>query len=287
MARRLIDRNRAREARRQRLLLDRLGARFSGILERDLAAAMADMVEHWEQTHVVELPRGFHDRIAAAYMQMADAAIRAFATRIREQGKASGLIPETKFIDFGQLMTRLALAFISQEAIRRRIQQVTETTRRHIVNAVEQGYRQGIGVREIGKNIRDAIPVIARYRANTIARTETHAAANFGSNEAAKATGLPLRREWLAAHDERTRTVDPVIGDADLYGHREADGQIRGIDEPFLIKRLMGGEEALRYPGDPNGSPGNVINCRCTLGYIVDDGIDDWVDPYENPAGLT
>ena len=287
MARRLIDRDRTREARRQRLLLDRLATQFRPMVERDLSAAMADTVDRWEQTLVVELPRTFEDRIAAVYSQMAETAIRAFAARIREQGKAAGLMLETKFLDFGQLMTRLAIQFIAQEAIRRRIQRVTETTRRQIVTQVEQGYREGLGTREIGQNIRSTIPAIARWRADTIARTETHAAANFGSTEAARATGLPLRREWLAAHDDRTRTVDPVLGDADQFGHREADGQIVGMDQPFQIRRLAGGTEALRYPGDPNGSPGNVVNCRCSVAFIVDDGIDDEPDPYENPASLT
>lgn len=287
MARRLIDRNRAREARRQRLLLDRLANQFRGALERDIASAMAHGVEHWEQTLVVDLPRDFGDRVAAVYAQMAQSAVTAFGGRIYDQGKTSGLILESKFLDFAQLMTKIALEFIAQEAIRRRIQRVTETTRRQIVTQVDQGYAQGLSTREIGQNIRSTIPAIARFRANTIARTETHAAANYGSTEAAKATGLPLRREWLAAHDDRTRTVDPILGDADEFGHKEADGQIVGMDEPFVIRRLLGGEERLRYPGDPNGSPGNTINCRCTTAFLVDDGIDDWVDPYENPAALT
>lgn len=261
MARRLIDRNRQREARRQRLLLDRLAGQFRPILEREIAAAMADTVERWEQAQIIDLPRAFPDRLAVIYRQMAEASVRAFGGRILEQGKAAGLVLEHKLIDFGVLMTNIALSFISQEAMRRRIQRVTETTRRQIVTQVENGYREGLPTREIGQNIRSVIPAIARWRADTIARTETHAAANFGSTEAARATNLPLRREWLAAHDDRTRTVDPVIGDADLFGHREADGQIVGMDEPFLIRRLGGGTEALRYPGDPNGSPGNVVNC--------------------------
>jgi hypothetical protein len=36
------------------------------------------------------------------------------------------------------------------------------------------------------------------------------------------------------------------------------------IDEPFIVS----GEE-LMYPGDPSGSAGNVINCRCAIGYVV------------------
>lgn len=275
MARALLDRNRAREARRQGRLLDKLGRQFRPIVERELTSAMLTMVDHWEQTFHVDVPRGFHDRLRVLYLQMANASIRVFAARILEQGKAAGLILEHKFINFGELMTRLAVQFISMEAVRRRIQGVLETTRRQIYTAVQKGYENGKTVREVASDIRTVVPAIARVRAHTIARTETHAAANFGSNEAAKATGLPLRREWLAAHDMRTRTVDPLIGDPDEYGHLQADGQIVGPDQPFLVPKRGGGVEPLMYPGDPKGSPGNTVNCRCTLGYIVDDGLDE------------
>lgn len=270
MARRLLDRNRQREARRQVLLLDRLAAQFRGRLEREIGSAMRDMVEHWEATHHVDMPQGFVERVGATYLQMADAAIATFSRRILQQSKHSGLRLERKE-DFAQTMRRRALQYIGQEAVRRRIQQVTETTRRQIISAVDSGYRDGSTLPEVASSIRAMIPAIARFRADMIARTETHGAANFGSNEAAKLTGLPLRREWLAAHDERTRDT-----------HAEADGQVVGQDEAFRV-----GDASLMFPGDPSGPPEEVINCRCTLGYIVDDGIDEWVDPYENPAGLT
>jgi uncharacterized protein with gpF-like domain len=270
MARRLLDRNRQREARRQVILLDKLAGQFRGRLERELKSAMRDMVDRWEATHHVEMPRGFVDRVGAVYVQMASAAIEAFGGRILQQGKHAGLVLERKE-DFSQTMRRRALQYIQQESVRRRIQQVTETTRRQIVGAVDRGYREGSTLPEVAASIRGVIPSIARFRADTIARTETHGAANFGSNEAAKLTGLPLRREWLAAEDERTRDT-----------HKEADGQIVGQDEAFSV-----GDSLLMYPGDPAGDPEEVVNCRCTLGYIVDDGIDDWVDPYETPAALS
>ena len=258
MARRLIDRNRTREARRQVLLLDRLAAQFRGRLDRELKAAMRDMVDRWQLTHHVDMPRGFDNRIGALYQQMAGAAVEAFGGRILQQGKHSGLVLERKE-DFAQIMRRRALQYIDQESVRRRIQQVTETTRRQIINAVNAGYREGSTLPEVAASVRSVIPAIARYRADAIARTETHGAANYGSNEAAKLTGLPLRREWLAAQDERTRE-----------SHAAADGQIVGVDEAFDV-----GGSALMYPGDPSGPAEEVINCRCTLGYIVDDGIDD------------
>ena len=215
---------------------------------------MREMVEHWEQTGNVTLPRDFRDRIEATYRQMAIASITTFGSRIMEQAKARGLKLETKE-SFAQIMTRRALRFIEQEAIRRRITEVTETTRDQIIRAVDKGYRDGLGQRGTASYILDLVPQISSYRAEVIARTETHGAANYGSQEAAKQTGLPLSREWLAAADDRTRET-----------HREANGQVVGMDDTFRV-----GDSDLAFPGDPSGPADEVINCRCAVGYIVDE----------------
>jgi hypothetical protein len=70
--------------------------------------------------------------------------------------------------------------------------------------------------------------------------------------EAVRETGLVLNKQWVAATDERTR-ID----------HTSADGQIVGPDEMFEI-----GGESMAFPGDPNASPENVINCRCVLNFV-------------------
>lgn len=265
MARRLIDRNRAREARRQARLFDALTRQFRGKLANELAAAMREMADHWDQTQTVVMPRDFRARIEATYQQMALAAITTFGTRILKQAKGAGVVLERK--DFATTMTNLALRYIRQEAIRKRITDVTETTRRQVIGVIKRGYDEGMGTAEIGRAIRDVIDEVSRWRAETIARTETHGAANFGSDAAAQETGLPLRREWLAAQDERTRDT-----------HRTADGQVVGADQAFQV-----GDASLMYPGDPAGPPEETINCRCSLGYIL----DDLPDPYDNPAGLS
>ena len=216
---------------------------------------MREMVSHWEMTGHVVLPRGFYDRIEATYRQMALASVTMFGSRVYEQGKAYGFKLETKE-SFAQLMTRLALRYIQQEMIRRRITEVTETTREQIVRAVRKGYQDGLGQRDIAKMIEPLLPQLAAYRADTIARTETHGAANYGSQEAAKATGVPMKKEWLSAADDRTRDT-----------HREAGRQPAiGMDEKFQV-----GDSELLYPGDPAGSAEEVINCRCSLGYVVDE----------------
>jgi len=50
----------------------------------------------------------------------------------------------------------------------------------------------------------------------------------------------------------RTETTRP--------SHRAADGQTVPLTEPFRVDN-----ETLQFPGDPRGSAGNVIQCRCTL----------------------
>lgn len=86
------------------------------------------------------------------------------------------------------------------------------------------------------------------YRRELIARTETIRASNAGSNALYRDWGVQMK-EWLATNDERTRP-----------DHAAANGQRVAVDARFDV-----GGEMLAHPGDPNGSPENTINCRCTV----------------------
>lgn len=92
--------------------------------------------------------------------------------------------------------------------------------------------------------------------AQRIARTEVHTAANMGSQEMAEEMstgedGIDLVKEWGATEDARTRPT-----------HAAADGQLRELKEPFHV-----GDVNLDFPGDPNGPPEEIINCRCVALY--------------------
>lgn len=65
--------------------------------------------------------------------------------------------------------------------------------------------------------------------------------------------GTEVQRTWTATMDARTRPE-----------HADADGQTVGLHEPFDV-----GGESLMYPGDPTGSAGNTIYCRCSVSYAV------------------
>ncbi len=101
-------------------------------------------------------------------------------------------------------------------------------------------------------------PEFTEVRARRISRTETVTAANRGALANAKTSGIEMNKEWIAITDNRTR-----------HSHLTADGKTVGIDESFVVDG-----QTMEYPGDrvqDNGldtSAANVINCRCTLGYL-------------------
>lgn len=253
--RRLLDQDPRREQRRQARLIDRLSRQFRGAIENDLTDASENMARVWRETREVPPPAGLEDALTETYQRMATAAALTFGSRVYEQGKSIGYQLERKE-DFADWMARFALQYIASEAIRKRIKSVTATTRAQIIAVIEAGYRDGDTLDEITNALLEMIPSLSRTRAELIARTETHGAANHGATEAAKRTGLPLQKEWISASDERTR--DPT--------HIEADGQIVDLEEPFEV-----GESLMQFPGDPSGAAEEVINCRCAVGHIVKD----------------
>jgi uncharacterized protein with gpF-like domain len=257
MARRLVDQNRQREQRRQSRLLDALSERFEGRLNAIIARAMNDMIDKWRLTGEVVLPPSHHEQVEEAFRQMVTASAITFGERIRDQGKALGHTLERKE-DFAAIMGRMALQYIAGEMVRRRITNIAETTRSQTVAAIAQGFAEGLGQDGVADYVRAKVPQYSLYRSRMIARTETHGAANFGAMQAANQTGLPLQKEWIAAQDERTRVT-----------HQLADGQIVDSNSAFDV-----GGASLMYPGDPSGPAEEVINCRCALGYIVQEDTD-------------
>jgi hypothetical protein len=103
-------------------------------------------------------------------------------------------------------------------------------------------------------------------RAETIGRTEAGAAASAGQDEAARGVqearpGVTLTKVWTTRRDDDVRDFD-----TGAFSHVLADGQEREFDQLFDIPSTFG-SEALRYPRDDRGSPGNVIGCRCVVSY--------------------
>lgn len=152
-----------------------------------------------------------------------------------------------------------------------KITQINATTLQKIRKELADGVEAGESIPQIAARI-DALYLeqIIPNRSTTIARTEVVSSGNWAAIQAANASGLTLNKVWLATGDNRTRPA-----------HEDADGQEVGINDTFEV----GGEE-LDFPGDPNGSAGNIVDCRCTVyftqtqanGQETDIGADDTLE---------
>ena len=115
-----------------------------------------------------------------------------------------------------------------------------------------QGILQGESMDKIAKRIMN-VQEMNKTQAIRSARTIVTGAENKGrqdSYERATADGIILAKEWIATNDSRTR-----------HSHAVLDGAIVDQDKKF--------ENGLMFPGDPNGRPEEVWNCRCSVAAVV------------------
>lgn len=123
--------------------------------------------------------------------------------------------------------------------------------KKQITASVTSSILQGKSIKHMADDLQKRITTMSRDSAIRTARTAVTGAQNAGrmdSYVAATKMGIEMEREWVSALDSRTRPE-----------HAEADGQVVGVDEPFIV-----GGEKLMFPGDRSGSGWNIYNCRCT-----------------------
>lgn len=110
--------------------------------------------------------------------------------------------------------------------------------------------------------ITDILDGPTRSRAMTIAYTEigrVYSAASYEALVAGQDAGVPMAKRWIKSGKVHPRP-----------SHVDAHNQLRRVQEPFEIINTKTGEvEKLRYPRDPNASPGNTINCGCMMVPVV------------------
>ena len=115
-----------------------------------------------------------------------------------------------------------------------------------------QGIMQGESMDKIAKRMMN-VQEMNKTQAIRSARTIVTGAENKGRQDSykrAEADGIILQKEWIATNDGRTR-----------HSHAELDGAIVDQDKKF--------DNGLMFPGDPNGRPEEVWNCRCTVAAVV------------------
>lgn len=129
--------------------------------------------------------------------------------------------------------------------------------KKQITASVTSSILQGKSIKHMADDLQKRITTMSRDSAIRTARTAVTGAQNAGrmdSYAAAEKMGIKLKKEWLATLDARTR-----------HSHAMLDGEQVPQDKKF--------SNGCRFPGDPQGPPWEIYNCRCTLIAAVD-GVD-------------
>lgn len=129
--------------------------------------------------------------------------------------------------------------------------------KKQITASVTSSILQGRSIKGMADDLQSRITTMNRDSAIRTARTAVTGAQNAGRMDsyfAAEKMGIKCRKEWMATLDGRTR-----------HSHAMLDGEIVDNDKKF--------SNGCRYPGDPNGPPSEIYNCRCTLVSVIE-GID-------------
>lgn len=129
--------------------------------------------------------------------------------------------------------------------------------KKQITKSVTSSILQGKSIKHMADDLQRRITTMSRDSAIRTARTAATGAQNAGrmdSYAAAQKMGIKLKKEWLATLDARTR-----------HSHAMLDGEQVAQDKKF--------SNGCRFPGDPQGPPWEIYNCRCTLIAAVD-GVD-------------
>jgi hypothetical protein len=146
-------------------------------------------------------------------------------------------------------------------------EQVNETTWDKLKTSLMDGIQGGEGIDELETRVEMVMGDRIRSSAETIARTETVGALTEGSLMGARdaaATGLDVRKQWLATFDGRER-------EEHAQAHDIYQASPIALDDVFIV-----GGVQFTSPGNPVGFGGAAeaaqsINCRCALTYVVGD----------------
>jgi hypothetical protein len=179
----------------------------------------------------------------------------------RQAKKRAGITYIEKDEDdiYASIITDEMRAWI-EENIGQKISVIRDTSKQEVIrilrSVVPEILEEGLSGSEAQAALRDKVENewlrFKRYRTERIIRTEVTPASMVGSMKGVESTGIEHVKIWSAAFRDTRED------------HKHASGQKAEMDEPFRV----GGED-MRYPGDPRGSAGNVINCQCALTYEV------------------
>ena len=175
--------------------------------------------------------------ITDLYRTAAKIAFRKYKPTMKSFGDNSSLVEQV-------------LAYLKDYLLQKVVVPISQTTIDQIEAVLQKAQREGWGVDETVKELEDED--LTQFRARLIVRTETVKATNITQLAAADNEDFEMEKQWIAIEDNRTRRS---------HSHAGVDGERVALDQPY--------SNGLMFPGDPEGGPEEVCNCRCTQGYFA------------------
>jgi uncharacterized protein with gpF-like domain len=146
---------------------------------------------------------------------------------------------------YNEQWTQEVLKYFETNLFNKVVLPISDTTKEYIQKIISKGIKEGLSIKQMTDEIERADYLDGRVR--RILRTESNRAINYGSELAMDKFEYKTQKRWIAVHDDRTRIA-----------HITADGQTVDQNGAYVV-----GGEQMEFPGDPNASPENTINCRC------------------------
>lgn len=246
--------SRRTEGRQQILLLRSFERRLKLLLMKEFKKTLLEVRSSYPTwTPVI---KRHEKRLKSMMTQQLTVIGQSFAKRARQRvEKSHPHVLERKALDTEDQLNNRIKTWAEKHSADK-VKGIADTTRERIRNAITRSIedRDSRGIAGVVQDVAGMSPA----RAETIARTEGHTASMVGQAESmdslSEELDIKMVKVWIATSDDRTRQT-----------HSDADGQRVGQHESFDV-----GGESLDFPGDPNGSPEEIINCRCVVAYEPD-----------------
>lgn len=230
----------------------------AGIVEHQgIDAAIKYCSEH---IHSKGLPAIIQQLYIEVGSQFARRQWRIFLQQKRNARKSVSVSFQTKGFGFNAAWVKWIKDFLIQFLIEKITFQVAETTRKILLTVLNNAIEGGWG---IDKTVRalDELP-LSTTQAARIVRTEITRATNTGTFAAGATFDFEQTKEWIAAHDKRTRGQEKNPH----ASHVLLDGQTIDYDTHFIDPINA---DRLLFPGDPDASAASTINCRCSVALLA------------------
>lgn len=228
--------------------------------ERQVAKVTTELMQRQKASVLARLnARGTRDAEAVADEPF-DRARWVKAFRVTMRPVLAGIVEDAGTLAIDELALPLRFDVKDPAVVRflegraqRFAEAVNETTWVELKASLGEGIDAGEDIKQLGDRVEAVMADRIRSSKEVIARTETIGAANGGTLEAWKQTGVVTGKVWLAALDDRTRDT-----------HVLAHGQTVGIDEDFEVGAGSG-----PAPGQI-GLAEEDIQCRCSMTAVLD-----------------